>query len=159
MSKIAVAISLIAVLIIHFVWVGFRLTPNPVWVDSAELSEQAGGGNYRLYFQDQDYFLGFSYALAVAFSVFALSRIKTDRKKGILGTFGGVSLSAGLYAFGCFLVGCCGSPMIIVYAGLFGSSFLGFTKPLIFLLTTLSLALGYWRMTRKKKGQCGAVSE
>ena len=158
MSKVAVFVSFVAVLIVHFVWVSSNLQPNPVWVDSVELSGQEASGE-RLYFQDGEYFLGLSIALAIAFSVFAISRVKADKKRGTLGVFGGVSLSAGLYAFGCFLIGCCGSPMLIVYAALFGSSFLGFTKPLLFVITALSIVLAYWRMTRTPKGECCAVSD
>jgi hypothetical protein len=98
-----------------------------------------------------------SYALAVAFTIFAVSRVKFNRNKGIYGVFGGISLSAALYSFGCFLIGCCGSPMAIVYMGLFGSSFLGFTKPIIFVVTSFSVALGYWRITRIPKGECCAL--
>jgi hypothetical protein len=156
LSKVAAVASFVVVLALHFVWTSSKLEPNSVWVDSVELQGEKVAG-YHLYFQDGEYFLGLSYALAIAFSVFAISRVKIDRKKRILGAFGGASLSAGLYAFGCFLIGCCGSPMMIVYAGLFGSSFLGFTKPLIFLMTTVSIGLGYWRMTRNPKGKCCAV--
>jgi hypothetical protein len=105
-----------------------------------------------------EYFLGLSFAVTIAFTVFALSKMKVNKRKGIWGVLGGTSLSAGLYTFGCFLIGCCGSPMLVVYAGLFGSSFLGFTKPFIFVVTVLSVALGYWRMTRNSKGECCSIS-
>jgi len=82
-----------------------------------------------------------------------------DWSKGLFGLFTGISISAGLYAFGCFLIGCCGSPMIVVYAGLFGSSFLGFTRALVFVMTALSIALGYWIMTRKPKRACCSASD
>jgi hypothetical protein len=47
--------------------------------------------------------------------------------------------------------------MALVYVGLFGSSFLGFTKPIIFVITFLSAALGYWRMRRIPKDKCCAL--
>lgn len=158
-TKAGIVLTFCAVLLVHFFWKSAELQPNSAWVDAAELSEQAGMSGYSLYFQDNEYFLGLSYALALAFSVFALSRVKTGKTRGVIGMFSGVSLSAGLYAFGCFLVGCCGSPMAVVYAGLLGSSFLGFTKPFIFLITTLSVAFGYWMMTKRPKGECCSVSE
>ena len=154
LNNVVRIIALTAALIIHFFWVSSELEPNTVWADSAELSEIPRLTGYQLYFQEKEYFLGLSYALAIAFTLFAISKVRVDKNKGIMGLFGGVSLSAGLYSFGCFLIGCCGSPMIVVYAGLFGSSFLGFTKPLIFLITFLSIAIGYWLMTRKPKGEC-----
>jgi hypothetical protein len=159
LNNVVKIIAFAAVLILHFLWVSPELEPNTVWADSAELSETPQSTGYQLYFQEKEYFLGLSYALAIAFTLFAFSRVKVDKNKGIVGIFGGVSLSAGLYAFGCFLIGCCGSPMVIVYAGLFGSSFLGFTKPLIFLITLLSIAVGYWIMRRKAKGECCSVSD
>ncbi len=44
-----------------------------------------------------------------------------------------------LYGAGCFLIGCCGSPMLAVYLSLFGASVLGFLKPLVAIVTTLSV--------------------
>jgi hypothetical protein len=149
-----IILGFVITLIIHFLWVSQDLEPNSVWADSIELSEQPQLSGYELYLKDGEYFLGLSFAIAIAFSVFAISRINTDKKKGVMGVLGGTSLSAGLYAFGCFLVGCCGSPMIVIYAGLFGSSFLGFTKPLVFVVTALSIAFAYWRLTRIAKGEC-----
>lgn len=155
------ALSIIAFLVtlgIHFLWVGSKLEANALWIDSGELSSQPQISGYELYFQDEEYFLGFSYALAIAFTVFAISRLKINKNGGIVGVFSGVTLSAALYAFGCFLIGCCGSPMAIVYAGLFGSSFLGFTKPLVFSVTVLSVGLGYWMMRRRPQGECCSAS-
>ena len=45
-----------------------------------------------------------------------------------------------LYGAGCFLIGCCGSPMLAVYLSLFGATVLGFLKPLVAIVTTLSVA-------------------
>ncbi len=159
MNRALIIVAFVATLGIHFFWVSSELEPKSIWADSIELSTQPQLSGRSLYFNDGEYFLGLSFALAAAFTVFAISRLKLDKKKGILGILGGTSLSAGLYTFGCFLVGCCGSPMLVVYAGLFGSSFLGFTKPLIFGITALSLALAYWRMTKTPKGECCVVSE
>lgn len=130
-----------------------------MWVDSGAISNQPTLSGYQIYFQEKEYFLGLSYAMAIAFTVFAISRLKTNRNRGTLGTFGGVSLSVALYAFGCFLIGYCGSPMAIVYAGLFGISFIGFTKPFIFFITSLSIAIGYWMMRRRPQGECCSVSK
>ena len=42
-----------------------------------------------MYFRDGEYFFGLSYALAIGFTLFALSGLKIDRKKGAAGIFGG----------------------------------------------------------------------
>jgi hypothetical protein len=54
-----------------------------------------------------------------------------------------VTFSGFLAVAGCFLLGCCGSPMLAVYLSLFGAGFLPFAKPLVAALTTLSI-LGAW---------------
>ncbi len=121
--------------------------------------------NYlRLYVERSEYLIGASYALAIGFSVFALLRFLETRKKGragpaggfaglarqtTVGLVGGITLTGVLYVAGCFLLGCCGSPMLAIYLTLFGSSFLGFTKPLTFALTLASIVVGYIWMERK----------
>ena len=47
-------------------------------------------------------------------------------------------------AGGCFLIGCCGSPMLAVYLSLFGAKALGLGKPLMALVTLVSVSCGYW---------------
>ena len=56
--------------------------------------------------------LGLSYATAGAFAVFCLTRLYQNRKRAVAGTAGGLALTGFLYAAGCFLLGCCGSPML-----------------------------------------------
>lgn len=94
---------------------------------------------FRLYLTHQDYFLGLSYSSAGGFLLFSFFRFLQNRRKGAVGMIGGTALMAGIYWGGCFLIGCCGSPMLAVYLGLFGSSFLGFAKPMIFIITALSI--------------------
>ncbi len=106
--------------------------------------------NYlRVYVDRSEYLIGASYALAIGFSVFALLKFLEARKKGLGGLVCGISLTGALYVAGCFLLGCCGSPMLAVYLTLFGSSFLGFTKPLTFALTLVSIVVGYVWMERR----------
>ncbi len=106
------------------------------------------------YIHGQDYFLSFSYAIAAAFTVYAFVRFKENRKRGIAGVAGGVTLIGLLYVGVCFMLGCCGSPMLAVYIGLFGSSFLGFTKPLIALVTLISVVSGYHWLEKKSANCC-----
>lgn len=107
-----------------------------------------------LYFTQQDFFLGFSYALAGAFSIYALQKFLQNRKIGVGGIVGGFTLTGVLYVAGCFLLGCCGSPMLAVYLGLFGSAFLGFTKPFIAIITIMSVIGGYFWIDKKSKKCC-----
>ncbi len=153
MLKIIIAASFLITLSIHFFLDSKSLEPNGNWADATALTQQTQLTGYELYFTDWEYFLGLSYAMAVAFTVFVFSRFKFDRNKGILGIFSGVTLSAALYTLGCFLIGCCGSPMAVVYAGLLGSSFLGFTKPIVFIITLISIGIGYRLMLKKPKGK------
>lgn len=106
--------------------------------------------NYiALYFSNGEYLIGASYALAVGFSVYALVRFIRNQNRGIAGLLGGMTLTGVLYVGGCFLLGCCGSPMLAVYLTLFGSKFLGFTKLLTFVLTLASIVVGYVWMERR----------
>lgn len=103
------------------------------------------------YISSGDVFLGLSYALAGAFTAYALLRTLEGRRSGTAGLVGGVTFTGLLYIGGCFLIGCCGSPMLPIYLGLFGSKFLGVTKPLVFGLTVLSVAGGWWWLERRAK--------
>ena len=107
-----------------------------------------------LYFERQNFFLGFSYALAGAFTIYALLKFLQNRRSSIAGVVGGITLTGILYVGGCFLLGCCGSPMLAVYLSLFGSSFLGFTKPLVAVITTISVVIGYFWIEKKSKSCC-----
>jgi tetrahydromethanopterin S-methyltransferase subunit A len=109
------------------------------------------------YLQRHDYLLGLSYALVGAFTIFAWLYAREQRCVGATGVLGGVTVAGVLYFGGCWLLGCCGSPLLPVYLSLFGSTFLGFTKPLILLVTVVSVALGMlWIVKRSKRGRgCG----
>lgn len=108
------------------------------------------------YVERQDYFLGYSYALAAAFTAFAVSLTLQQRRREVGGIVGGVTLLGGLYAAGCFLIGCCGSPMLAVYLSLFGASFLGAVKPIVAGVTTLSVLLSGVYLVRRSRAHCCA---
>ena len=104
------------------------------------------------YITEQDYLLGLSYALGAAFSVWALAQyLKTRQAAMAAGAAGSITLVGVLMAAGCFLIGCCGSPMLGVYLGLFGAKALGVGKPLMALVSLLSVSGGYWYLTRRLK--------
>jgi hypothetical protein len=135
----------------HYVWVGLFPERDPAqdrWltVATAETSW------LRYYLETQSYWLGYSYALALAFAAVALRRYREQRLCAARNlAIGGVTLSGFLAVAGCFLLGCCGSPMLAVYLSLFGASFLPFAKPLIGLLTTVSIVAGWVWMHRNER--------
>jgi hypothetical protein len=128
---------------IHYLWLGLFPDRDPVqdrWSPVAALGTASWS---RRYLDGQDYWLGFSYAAPVAFAAAAWRRYREERLGAARNlAIGGVTLSAVLSATACFLLGCCGSPMLGVYLSLFGAAFLPFAKPLIAALTAISLGLG-----------------
>jgi hypothetical protein len=148
-QKIIIIIGFFLTLFIQVIWISKDLNPKTQWADVKAVSENNVSG-YEIYFQDGEYYFGLSYAIAIAFTLFALSRLKVDRKKGATGFLGGITFSALLATFGCFIIGCCGSPMAIVYISMFGSSYLKIAKPLILIITLLSVIYAYRKMTKNK---------
>ncbi len=104
---------------------------------------------FSLYLQQQDYFMGLSYGLAAAFTVYSFMRFTRRQRGGLGGTIGGLTMTGILYFAGCFLLGCCGSPMLAVYLSLFGSSSAGFTKPIVLVLTVFAIGIS-WLWMRKR---------
>lgn len=139
------AATFAAVLALHAAYTLFLRDPGcgpaPTWAGYL-----AGG----------DVFLGFSYALGAAFTVWSLGRFLACRSAAAAaGAAGGTVLVAGLAGAACFFTGCCGSPMLVVYAGLFGVGSLAVPKWGIALLTLLSTAAGWWWQRRSTRGGCG----
>jgi hypothetical protein len=138
--------AFIVVLLIHAVYSVWDIAEiSKRWVQIKEITPLAR------YLQSQEYFLSFSYALAGAFTIYALVSFLQNRKSGVVGVVGGATITGVLYFAGCFLLGCCGSPMLAVYLSLFGSSFLGITKPLTAILTLASVIIAYFCMEKRTK--------
>ena len=145
-------ISFLSVLFIHFTYSVWQI------IETASKWKQVNKVNpYWQYFERQEFFLGLSYALTAAFTVYAIANFFEKRKLGIAGTVGGLTLAGVLYFAGCFLTGCCGSPMLAVYLSLFGSSMLGFAKPLTAGLTAISVLVGFvWISKNNKTKVCSS---
>ena len=132
------------------------------WANSGIVD--SGSWGLGPYFQAQDYFLGLVYAVGAAFTVWSLlweysrSGKRAEQNTGRV-SWGNVLFTVGLVSFlwaVCFLVGCCGSPMLAVYAGLFGARAFGIGKPFVALITLLTVTCAYWCMLRRAgKGTCG----
>lgn len=62
---------------------------------------------------------------------------------------GGLTFSGILAATGCFLLGCCGSPMLGVYLSFFGAAFLPLAGPFVAGLTTVLIGASYFWMNHR----------
>ena len=145
-------IAFVGVFVGHLLYVRYlTIAPQKGWADSFNPS----GSFWQGYIIGQDYFVSFSYALAASFAVWATARfIYSRRRAAALGSFGGVSLVTLLAAAGCFLIGCCGSPMLLIYVSLFGSKAAGLGKPLMALVTLISIGGGYLYVVRHSECNC-----
>ena len=109
---------------------------------------------FQKYINEQEYFLGISYALSLAFITFAFLKFKENRKSALKVAIGG-GLWAIILWFFCFLFGCCGSPMLIIYLNLIGLSKLKIPKLALLVMTIIFIGIGYIWLTRKSpKGCC-----
>ncbi len=135
------ALAFLGVFILHGVYL---LWSASRWVslDASPLSR---------YIVQQDYFMGLSYGLAAAFTVYSFMRFSAGQRSGLTGAISGLTMTGILYFGGCFLLGCCGSPMLAVYLSLFGSSYAGFTKPIVLVVTIVSIGLSWLWLERKTR--------
>lgn len=140
------SVAFVGVFMLHaayLIWEESQRSAKWLRIEEASLFSQ--------YLGQQDYFMGLSYALSAAFTIYAFMKFYTGQRGGLTGAIGGVTLAGVMYFGGCFLLGCCGSPMLVVYLSLFGSSYLGFTKPIVLIVTATSIALGWTWMEKKSK--------
>lgn len=137
----------LAVLVIHFLWTG-NSPYEETQVQWVEIDNNITW--WQKYINSQDYYLGFSYAISFAFTAIAFRNYRErsfcDSSKF---AFGGLSFSGGLAVAGCFLVGCCGSPMLVVYSSLFGMKYASMAKPFIAGFTALIIGLSWFWMNKK----------
>ncbi len=139
-KKLYPALAFVGVFLLHG---GYLLWSASRWVSIDNVSPLSR------YIVQQDYFMGMSYGLAAAFTVYSFMRFTGGQRGGLGGTIGGLTMTGILYFAGCFLLGCCGSPMLAVYLSLFGSSYAGFTKPIVLVVTILSIGIS-WMWMRKR---------
>lgn len=138
--------------------------PVSGWAANSAIVDNGLWG-FRPYIESRDYLTGYSYALPLAFAVVALRRYRDRRKHrrnaARNAAIGGITLSGILAGSGCFLLGCCGSPMLGIYLSFFGAAFLPLVKPLVAGVTTVMVVFSYywwiWRPNRndtKPSSQC-----
>lgn len=126
--------------------------PVSDWASNSAIVDNGLWG-FRPYFEAQDYLTGYSYALPLAFAAVALRRYRECRQRRQCGArnaaIGGITLSGVLAGSGCFLLGCCGSPMLGIYLSFFGAAFLPLVKPLVAGVTTAMVAFSYYWWIRR----------
>ena len=142
----------LAIFVAHALYVGARAASAPSGWSDFGMSTASGHLGLGAYWRAQEYFMGFSYAVGASFAAWALTRCISFRQAKVAAggaAVGGITLVGVLMAGGCFLIGCCGSPMLAVYVSLFGSRALGVGKPLTALVTLVSVSCGYWCLSRR----------
>ncbi len=132
----------VAVFALHLLY--FKIT-------SAKCEE--GIGWLQKYILGQEYFIGISYGLSFAFMVFAFFKYRENNKGALKAAAGGGLLAVVLW-LSCFLLGCCGSPMLIVYLNFIGLSSLRIPKLALLLITVAFIAAGYFCFIRKCPDKC-----
>lgn len=138
----------VAVLLLHFAWLGVFPEKNAVQ-DQWIAAPVAHVSWLSRYVESQSYWLGISYGMSLAFAAIAIRRYREGqfcRARNL--AIGSVTFSGVLSVVGCYLLGCCGSPMLAVYVSLLGAAFIPFAKPLVAGVTFLSILLGWWWMNR-----------
>ena len=102
------------------------------------------------------YWLAYTYGLTGAFTVAMLQRFIAARRERGSGALegglavGGLTVTGAIGASACFMLGCCGSPMLAVWVSVFGASCLPYEKPFIAGLTTVMLGLTWLWMARTR---------
>lgn len=144
----------VAVVCVHYLWLGLFPEGGNARAQWALPEDMPASSWWQSYVETQSYFLGFSYAVSLAFAAWALRRYREEKLCGSRSlAIGGISFSGFLAVTGCYLLGCCGSPMLVVYLNLFGASFLPLARPLVASLTLLSVAAAAWWLIHRSRRQ------
>ena len=143
--------TFLGALALHFLWRGLfpeRAAGQDRWVSV----EDPGAGSWlRTYRETGALWLGYSYGVSLGFAAAALRAYREERACGARTlAVGGVTFSGFVAVAGCWLLGCCGSPMLGVYLGLFGASFLPWAGPLVAAFSTASVLGAWWWMRRRR---------
>ncbi|ABL01275.1 hypothetical protein Ppro_3684 (plasmid) [Pelobacter propionicus DSM 2379] len=111
------------------------------------------------YITNGDIYMGISLAVGALFTLSCVRRFLYTRSHAVAaGAIGGTATIAGVAAAGCFLTGCCGSPMLIVYASILGIQGFEVPKWVIAFVTIVSASLGWWWLMRTDKCGCETKS-
>lgn len=108
---------------------------------------------FQRYIRDQEIFIGISYALLFAFITFSFLKFKEGRNNALKAAGAGGFFTIILWLF-CFLSGCCGSPMLIVYLNLLGISSLKIPKIVLLVMTIIFVGISYFWMIKRAPKNC-----
>ncbi len=156
-SYILPGVVFVVVFAVHYLWLGFFPEQDPL--QSQWLTLPSENSWFQTYIETKNYWLGYSYGLSGAFASAALRNyFSSPCWKSKTFAIGGVTFS-GLLAFtGCFLIGCCGSPMFVFWLNLFGAAFIPFAKPFVAFMTTISIAAAWIWMSRRNIRQHNEIA-
>ena len=134
----------------HYAWMAYHVWGGAMrWASVGETDTSA----FARYIGTGSIWLGYTYAVTLAFAAAALADfLRTRAARSGAFAAGGITISGVLAATACFLLGCCGSPMLAVYLNLFGASFIPILKPVIALIATIVVAVS-WAVGFKRKGK------
>lgn len=152
-------------LVVHFCYLGLFPERDPAQDRWATTVTQTSW--WSQYWEGRSYWLGLSYAMSLSFAIVAWRRYQEGRFcPGRKVAIGGITFSGLLSVIGCYLLGCCGSPMLAVYLSLFGAAFVPLAGPVTAGLTLVSVLAGWWWMNRHTLSSscipncgCGRVCE
>lgn len=142
-----------AVWAIHFFWLVLfpenSASAQDQWVSFETTAKTSA---WTRYLSGRNYFLSYTYALSLSFAAVSFRRYREKRHcaTGRV-AFGSLGLSGILGVGGCFLIGCCGSPMLGVYLSFFGAGVLSFAKPLVAALTTLMIGASWLWLLKSER--------
>lgn len=141
-----------AVIALHIVYRGVFPEHDPAQDRWATPLAADGPSWVESYIQTGSYWNGISYAIPLAFAASMFRRYRARRRSADAKlAVGGLTISGVMSVVGCFLAGCCGSPMLGVYLGFFGAAFLPFAKPLSAILSAVSVTLAWLWMRRRER--------
>lgn len=95
---------------------------------------------FSSYWSGGGVWLGYCYGVAAGFALWSVMRWIGERRSAATAA-GGVTLSGVIAGAACFMTGCCGSPMLGVWIGIFGAASAPFLGPFAALITTVSVAM------------------
>lgn len=151
-------VMMVCAFLMHYLYLAwFPETPSQgQWIS---IDDVPAASAWQRYVESKSYWLGWSYAISFGFAVTAFFRWRERRSLFSGGaTAGGATLAGSLAVAGCFLTGCCGSPMLGVYLSLFGASFLPWAKPLVAMITTILVVGSWvWLIRSEKRISCGGA--
>lgn len=138
--------AFLAVVALHVVWTVLFPGQDPAQARWAGVDPTWA----QRYFGTGEVFMGLSYGFPASFAVWAFGRWRGQRR-GVAGAAaaGGATVAGVFAAAGCFLVGCCGSPMLVVWLNLLGVRFLPFAKPLMAVISACGTLAAWWWLNRR----------